>query len=453
MLAQTPPQGFSEKKLKYGPYSPSRLITAKCPARFFGQYIRKDKVVGQKLAADRGSAIHEVLSKITQAMQSGIVITPKQISDWVSESVGMYPAAYSQIDLVKKAADAYVQNPSPYINSNTSCEKSFAIQYWEEDTFFDEVVPGHVYVPVPYTLENGLPNSNAFFGGKLDQISVDEELKIVTILDHKSTPSANVNEDHDFQVGAYAWLVSLFYPGYKIQTVIHYCHPSLNFYAPPVVWNDQDLGEMESYVRMKIFSIESFNTFEPIANNLCEYCHITQECEIYTKVREQKAKGTVDLNVNSFDDLLRLAKELHVVDTLSGELSKALKEGINTLCPTNGVNIGGLWYGYKTSEESVDWQATNKKISEESERAKIRLSEKESCSEEERVWYEKIKNYDDLDSLLNSHGIKPDHFKNYNGSKLKNLWRLDKPELFEVLKRFIVKDKSTRFGGHKGSGF
>ena len=94
-------------------------------------------MVGEKLAADRGSAIHLVLAQITEAKQAGVQLTSKQIEEWVTAAVGEFPAAYSQIDLVKGAADAYIGNPSPYINSTTSCEKAFAVKYLEEDTFFD----------------------------------------------------------------------------------------------------------------------------------------------------------------------------------------------------------------------------------------------------------------------------------------------------------------------------
>jgi len=453
ILVPTPPAGYSVRSAQYGPYSPSRLITAKCPARFFGQYIRKDRVVGYKLAADRGSAIHFVLSKITEHRQMEVIPTPKQVEDWISVAVGMFPAAYAQIDVVKGAADAYMKNPSPYVNKTTFCEKSFAVQLWEEDTFFDEAVPGRVYVPVPYSLEDGRPNTSAFFGGKLDQISIDEEIKTVTILDHKSTPSANENEDNNFQVGAYAWLVSLFYPGYRIQTVIHYCNPNLNFYAPPVIWSDMDLAEHESYIRAKIAAIEHFQSFEAIPNSGCDYCHMTQECSVYEKVREQKSKGTVDLNANTFDDLIRLARELHVVDKLSGELTKALKGGIQTLCPNGSVNLEGLWYGFKVSEDSVDWDSTDSKIRQENQRAKLRVSDGSFEDDKDAEWCRSIEKIRDLDDLLNTYGVTPSNFKNYNGTKLKSLWRLDKPELFEVLKRFIVKEKKTKFGSHKGSAF
>lgn len=453
MLHTTPPEGYVRRALSYGPYSPSRLITAKCPSRFFGQYIRKDQITSFTLAAARGNAIHEVLSKITEYKMVGRDFSSRQIQEWVSEAIGKYPAAYEQIDLVMKAAEAYVANPSPYINSNTTCEKAFAVELWEEQTFFDEAVPGKAWVSVPYDLHDAegkrTTNPSVFFGGRIDQMNVDEQLKIVTVLDHKSTPSANENSDHMFQVGAYAWLVSLFYPGYTIKTVIHFCHPMLNFYQVPVTWYPEDLAGMESEIVGMISAIERMENFPAIPSNGCDYCHKTAECEILAKVQLQKSKGTVDTNVRVFEDLLRIAKEVTVLDAASKALTTALKAGINTLCPQNGVDIGGLWYGYKASEESVDWEATDKKIREESERAKIKISEGSCESEADRERCEELSKVSNLDSVLTRYGVDPNLFKNYSATKMKNLWRLDKPELHAFLGPLVMKDKSTRFGAHK----
>lgn len=451
MLHQTPPAGFQQRKTVYGPYSPSRLIAAKCPASFFAQYVRKDRVVGHTLASARGSAIHEVLANITQAKQAGVSLSQKQVSDWVTAAVNQFPAAYPQIDLVAAAADAYVGNPSPYILPTTSCETSFGIQLWEEVSFFDEANPQVAFVSVPYSLEDGNPNPDCFFGGKLDQISVDDVTRTITILDHKSTPSANENEDNNFQVSAYAWLVSMFYPGYTIKTVIHYAHPRLNFYAPPVVWDQEELREVGNYILMQIRALEGMpgpESFVAIPGNRCDYCHIVQECSLYGRVRDQKARGSLDLNVRSFADLQRLAEELHVVDAMSKEITKALKKGIETLCPDNGVSLQGIWYGFKSSEESVDWSATDIKIREESRRARFRL-ENMDFTEEEKPMLEQIANYETLDKMLKKFGVEAEHFKAFNGLKLKNIWRLDKPELLQELAKFVVKDKSTRFGAHK----
>jgi hypothetical protein len=443
-----PPKGYTKKVLNYGPYSPSRLIAGKCPARFFAQYVRKDKIVSHSIASARGTAIHEILEKITKAMQAGTILTTKQVNEWVTESVGKHPAAYAQIDLIKEAADAYVRMPSPYISSTTECEKAVAVELWVEDTWDDTSAPKIAFVSVPYVLPDGRTNPDCFFGGKIDQHTVDHQTRTVTILDHKSTPSANEKEDHTFQVGAYAWLVGLFYPGYTIKTVIHYAHPRLSFISSPVYWYEQDLDMMQHEILIKINALESYQSFEALPGNACDYCHIVQECTVYEKVREQKTKGTIDLNTRSVEDLIRLGKELYVVDQMATQLQKALKEGIDKLCPINGINIGGVSYGYKKSE-GVDWEATNKKIGEESRRAQGKSESKSYESEEDRRWCEEIAQHKDIDSILRKHQVDPNLFKTYNGTKMKSIWKFDKPELMETLKKVVVIDGSTRFGTSK----
>lgn len=448
MLYTHPPRGFVNRPVKYGPYSPSRLIVAKCPQRFFGQYIRKDRSVGASLASARGSAIHLVLSQITKALIAGDRISPTQLSMWVSEAVGLHPAAYAQVDLIKDAASAYVANPSPYLNKDTDCEKSFAVQFCEEETLLDNVIPGRAYVSIPYANEAGFPNTEAFFGGRLDQINIDHITKTVLVLDHKSTPNASQNEDINFQLGAYAWLVSLFYPGYQIKTVIHYCHPGLNFYQAPVYWSATELANVESYIHACVGAIEHFEEFPAIPGTACDYCHMVQECPENLALCEQKARGQVDLNVRSFEDLKRLAANLRTIGVLYDEINKSLKQGIETYAPQNGVHIDGMWYGFKTSDEAVDWVATDLKIREESGRSRQLLTDA-TLPEDQKELHEKRAAIPDLAALLKQYGVDPNTFKDWQGQKLKNLWKLDKPALLDQLKEFIIKDKSTRYGNYK----
>jgi len=449
MLYQEPPKGYVQPNLKYGPYSPSRLIIAKCPQRFFGQYIRKDKSIVTTTAAARGNAIHHVLAKISMAKVEEQSLSPSLISNWVSEAIGMFPASYEEIDLIKGAASAYVSNPSPYLNKTTSCEKSFAVAYYEEDSFLDNVVPAKAYVAMSYEDANGYPNSAAFFGGKLDQVTVDEVTKTVVILDHKSTPSKNKNEDHNFQVGAYAWLVSLFYPGYQIKTVLHYAHPNLNCYAPPVYWSQEELAEFEGYILSRIWAIENYQEYPAKPGSHCDYCHLTQECTMNQALREQKARGELDLNVRSYADLPRLASALKAIEALKSEVQQALKEGIEKHAPTGRVDIEGEWYGFKAGDEAVDWVSTDLKIREESNRAKQLLVSPEQLTDAERIKYELMARLPDLAAVLKHWGIDPNTFREWQSQKLKNLWRLDKPGLLEMLKEFVVKDRSTRFGSYK----
>lgn len=448
MLHSTPPPGHIVRPVQHGPYSPSRLIVAKCPQRFFGQYIRKDRSIGSTLAAARGNAIHHVLSLITKSLVDGLPMTPSQVAGWVHEAVGMFPAAYEQVDLIRGAADAYIANPSPYLGPGTDCEKAFAVAFYEEESFVEEVTPRRAYVSVPYAGPDGLPNREAFFGGRLDQVNVDHITKTVLILDHKSTPSANKNEDHNFQIGAYAWLVSLFYPGYQMKTVLHYCHPSLNFYGAPVYWSSEELAEVEAYLHSRIWACERFEQFPALPGSACDYCHMVQECPENLALAEQKARGEVDLNVRSFEDLKRLASQLRTVGALYDELNKALRSGIETYAPAGGVSIDGMWYGFKTSDEAVDWVATDLKIREEHRRAKQLLVDGVEDENLKRK-YETMSKLPDLAAVLQHWGVEPNTFKTWQSQKLKKLWMLDKPALLDMLKEYIVKDRSTRFGGYK----
>lgn len=449
MLSPTAPAGWAHRPVKYGPYSPSRLIVARCPMRFFGQYIRKDRAVTASVNAARGSAIHHVLAKITGVLMLGDKIKPSDINQWVSEAIGIYPAAYEQVDMVRGAANAYVSNPSPYMNKSTSCEAAFAVAFYEEESFVDDVVLGRCYVPVPYDNGDGTPNRDAFFGGRLDQISVDEVAKIVTILDHKSTPNKSRNEDHNFQVGSYAWLVSLFYPGYKIRTVLHYAHPELNCYAAPEYWSHDELKNFEGYIQGRIWAIENFQSFPSLPGSACDYCHIKQECPDNLALMEQRARGPINLNITGAKDLERIAAHVHSVGTLYDELNKVLKKGVEEYSPAGGISIEGITYKFKASDEAVDWVSTDLRIREEHERAKQLLVSPDGLSEELRKKYELMAILPDLAAVLKHWGVDPGTFKEWHSQKFKNLWRLDKPVLLDMLKEYVVKDRSTRWGAYK----
>lgn len=425
----SPPEGFRHVKLKYGPYSASRLIVARCPARFHSKYILRDTIVADTLASSRGSAIHEVLQKISEAHVAKTALVANQINHWVEEAVGKYPAAYEQIKLVKDAASAYVGNPSPYLNETTVCEKTLAVKLFEEETFVDDVTPAFSYVKVPITNElnpwGRELGSEIYFTAKLDQLSVDHSLRIVTVVDHKSTPSANKNSDHTFQMGIYAWIVALMYPGYHVRTVIHYAHPRLNFYSPPEYWGDTDLMEVEEELRIRIHAVESFREYPALPGSHCDYCHMIQACPENRRVQEQNARGELNLNVDTVDDMVRVAKQLRVTGVLYDQLNRKLKESIENKCPDSGIALEGLWYGFKPGDEKVDWVSTDRKIREVTESP------------------------EGLDGVLKKYGVEPGAFKEWRGEKLKALFKLNKPGLIEELRGFLVKDKDTRFGGHK----
>jgi len=430
------PSGYRHIRLKYGPYSASRLIVARCPARFHSKYILRDTIVSDTLASARGSAIHEVLQRISEAHASRTPIGGSQVNRWVEEAVGKFPASYEQIKLIKDAASAYVGNPSPYLNETTVCENTLAVQLFEEESFMDNVTPSFAYVKLPIT--DGVNpwgrelGSGIYFTAKLDQLSVDQSLRIVTVVDHKSTPSANQNSDHVFQMGTYAWIAALHYPGYHVRTVIHYAHPRLNFFAPPVYWGDDDLDDVEEELRMRIHAIESFREYPALPGSHCDYCHMVQLCPENRKIQEQNARGEINLNIHGMEDRVRLARQLRVTGVLYDQINRRLKEDIENNCPDSGVALEGLWYGFKPGDEKVDWVATDRKIREESRRNASDPDHGQS-----------------LDTILARHGVDPNAFKEWRGEKLKALFKLSKPELIEELKQYLVKDRDTRFGSHK----
>jgi len=442
------PQGYKEWKPKYGPYSASRLITAKCPQRYFGQYVRGDRSIGFSQAASRGSAIHEICARITTAKTQGVSLTPVLVDQWVGEAIGRYPAAYEQVDMVKAAAGAYIGNPSRYVNATTKCEVPLAFRYFVEELMDDSISPKVLLLQEPYEIE-GRPNPAAFIGGRIDQVSMDRVTNTITLLDHKSTPSAVQNEDTNFQMGVYAWFLHLLYPSFTIRTVIHYAHPDLNFYGSPVVWSKQELDDVGSYVITRIRAIESFEEFQAIPGKQCDYCHMVQSCDINLQMEEQRARGTIDLNVRSVQDAQRIAEQMHVVGKMYDDLQKTYKDGLEKFGITGtGVAIDGYVYKHKTMDEAVDWVATDFNVRDQALIAIQALTDPQ-LEGEARQKAELMSKLPSLHAVLAHYGVQPDEFKKWDSDSLKSLWRLDKPQLLERIKGYIVNKRNTKFGRYK----
>lgn len=449
-LYQEAPKGYVLRPVKYGPYSPSRLIVGRCPARFFGQYIRKDRAIAATVNAARGSAIHQVFSKITEARLQSINLTPGMVSNWIQSAVAAFPAAYEQVDLIRRASDAYISNPSPHLTDETYCEHPLAIQFWEQDTFVDDAILGKAYVEVPYKDERGWMNQAAFFGGQSDLVSIDHIARVVVITDHKTTPNASKNPDHVFQMGCYAWLYSKKYPGYQIKTVIHYAHPDLNFYGRPEYWSADDLANIESNIHDHIWALENMSEFPAQPGDSCDYCHMVQECPVALALHEQRARGTIDLNYTTRDDLIRLAEQLNVLDALRDQVTRSLKKGLEMHAPVGGVDLGGgTWYGFKTSDEATDWTCTELKVKEESQKAQRILQEREDIPPDERKKLELWAKFTNLAAIFKHYELDPQAFKEFKSDRMKQIWRLDKPALLDTLRAFVVNTRSTRWGKHK----
>jgi len=192
------------------------------------------------------------------------------------------------------------------------------------------------------------------------------------------------------------------------------------------------LREVEEEIRLRVHAIESFREYPALPGSHCDYCHMVQACPENRKIQEQNSRGEINLNINGVDDMVRIAKQLRVTGVLYDQLNRKLKDSIETSCPDSGVAIEGMWFGFKPGEEKVDWVATDRKIREETRRPTTAPSEVQ-----------------DLNVILKKHGVDPEVFKEWRGEKLKALFKLNKPELIEELRAYLVKDRDTRFGAHK----
>ena len=442
------PTGYRKINLKYGPYSASRLIIAQCPARFQSKYIFKDKIISDSIASARGSVIHYVLERITNKKVLGLTPSMTEIDLWLNEAMGQWPAAYVEIKIIKDAVGAYLGNPSPYMNETTKCEVGLAVAVYEEESFLEDVVLKKAFVKMPFEID-GRINSEAFFGVKIDQMSIDELTKTITILDHKSTPTTHKNPDHTFQVGTYAWIVSKYYPGYNIRTVIHYANPMLNCYGVPEYWSAEDIQMIEEELFLRVGAIESFETYPAIPGTGCDYCHMVQLCPANNKIREQNARGDINLNVTCFDDVKRLANQLRAIDVLSTQISSHLKRAMETYAPGGVALDGGGNYNFRSSE-SIEWDETSRNISFAAYTARMKL-EQGTCTEEEKPALKELSELErsGLMGWLEKKGIDGEAFKKLDSKKLNTLLKFNDGSLTEELKKYVVLEKSTRFGYFK----
>ena len=118
-------------KLKYGPYSPSRLETASCGYEFQQSYIVKrpeNKV--ERLPQARGSTVHEIFEKITGHMinSPGVSLSAETLRTWTNESLNKHPLAYQEIDAISDMVQKYLRKPPTNLTKNSEIELKLAVK-------------------------------------------------------------------------------------------------------------------------------------------------------------------------------------------------------------------------------------------------------------------------------------------------------------------------------------
>ena len=361
-------------KLKYGPYSPSRLDVSTCGYRFFREYIKKDVTKSADTTVqDRGSAVHEVLDYMTHKIKTNpdYNFEYNEIRQVVSNSVNRHPAAQKSIDIILKCAENYMRKPPKTLTDDAETELRLAIKY--EDGEFKEC---------SYTDEN------AFARGRADIMMISDDTTTALVYDHKT--QLNIEAGDTFQMGFYAWVISKIYPFLReVDTILHFSQ--YGYYSKPTRWmvrmspedienmpegekeNCRSLMQVEECILAEIMVVESRTSFDPLPSNSCQYCPVISECpailskfDICEDIGNRHAtpkKGTgLIKEILDTHTAIEAAKTVHVLETYLKTLNKEISE--YTKKTGTIVLPSGIAFGHRINM-SHDWDFLNKKGREE----------------------------------------------------------------------------------------
>lgn len=388
-------------QLKYGPYSPSRLETAVCGYNFFRQYIDENRPPrSEGLAQARGSALHEVLEKITPLIAKGYQeISDGQVRQWVAEAIQRHPAAYQETGEILGMVSKYLANP-PTLEPDAEVEKLMGIKLTENG-----------FEQCDYN------DPDAFARGRADIMMLDANGDVATIIDHKT--QRNESKANTFQMGFYAWVLKKTYPFLKeIRTVLHFAQ--YGKYSEPFVWTDEYLAEVESDILTRISIIEGRTSWEPVQTNNCQYCQFKAECPALSTVIERTPDGLVRPKPESLKILgdtyqaARLAGIVGLLENIVGEIKEELRSHVK-MSDSPVASADRVFDFFPT--EGVDWDKVNKNLR------------------------------DQVYEVFEKHGVDPRSYMSFNQTASKSVWMTGNKELVDELSFILPKKLTTEFRG------
>ena len=262
-------------------------------------------------------------------------------------------------------------------------------------------------------VECDFSDPDAIYRGKIDILAIDGDT--ARIIDHKTQPYVE-KAANTFQMGGYAWLIKLHYPHLKtIESMLHYCRADLNFYSRPYVWTQDDLGNIESEIRMEINVAENLTSFKPVSNYYCQYCPAQLDCPLLPELKAHATKlGDVKKGpIMSAIEAKTTAEELNVAEHAVSHVKKHLQNFVKAVGP---VQIHGKEYAFQPSDTYEVKESGKKK---------------------------------ELMELLGSYGLDPYAFMKVDITSLKKGWKhLDVGKLEEI-KQLLTPVKKTSFRGKK----
>lgn len=397
-------------RLKYGPYSPSRLDTATCGYAFKRQYIDGDSRAArtENLPQARGSAVHEVLEKMTQQMCAtpDRTFSEPQIRQWVTEAVTRHPAAYQDVGEIIEMCRLYALKPPPMLVSDAKTELRFAVK----------MVNGKFE-------ERDYDDPEAWCRGRADIMLISDDTTKGIVYDHKTQP--NIEEGDTPQMGFYAWVIAKTNPYLsEIQTMLHFVR--YGKYADPVTWTKEALVGVEDRIMTQIQIVENRTSWDPVPHKGCQYCPFVAECPAmkeYIEIDDRSGMHRVrNDNLKILGDTnkaVKLAGIINVMEEAVARGKKELKEFVKFAGA--GIAIPGKVYEFRASEEKVDWDKVNKD-------PKIRAA---------------------AYAVFEKYGIDPRLFMGFSQTFSKSVWLCESEDLLKDLAAIFPRTRDTEFRGYK----
>lgn len=394
-------------KLKYGPYSPSRLDTGICGFAFYKQYVdpNRKKQPGS-LAADRGSAVHEVFEQMTKQMieKPDYMFTEAEIRGWIVTAVNNNPASYQSTDEIIEMCKKYVENPPKVLVSDAEVELKLAVKM---------VGPGK-FEACDYN------DPQAFARGKQDILMISDDTTHSLIYDHKTQP--NVEEADTFQMGVYAWMISKTYPFLdEVHTVLHFAR--YGKYSNPFIWDRESLARIEDELVTRVSIIEGRDQWVATPHSKCQYCTFMAQCPAIAEYVMIDDKGRIIINDKNFQILgdtgkaVKLAGLLNVMEEMSKEIKKELRGHIKL--SESPIAIPGKIYEFRV-DEKIHWDKVNKTLR------------------------------DQVYAVFAKHNMDPRSFMGFSQTFSTGVWRTGNEALVKELSDLLPRKNETRFAGYKG---
>lgn len=398
-------------KLRYGPYSPSRLETAICGYSFWNQYVKEDRKRGQEnLPQARGSAVHEVFEKITAkliAHPDGTSFSAQEIRNWINEAVDAHPAAYEEAGEILNMCKLYVQRPPRVLTSDAGIELRLAVKAFQGED-------GSIQFK-----EADYEDPDAFFRGRADILVMSDDLTTAIVYDHKTQP--NTEEADTFQMGCYAWVIWKIHPYLKeIKSVLHFAR--YGSYSEEHTWTLEALQAVEDELLTRIQIVDSRTTWEATPNKLCQYCPMILKCpamEEFIQIDPNNGNFTVAHdNFKCLGDTNKAVKLAGLVNVLE-EVVKKSKAELRTHVKAFGpVAIPGKLLEFR-GVEGIHWDRVNKHLRKE------------------------------IYAVFEEHGVNPRDFMLFNQTASAAAMFVDNPALIKKLSEVLPRKVTTTFKGYK----